>query len=258
MPRVAALCFDLFDTLVDLRMEHLPRLVHGGPEEDRPARPSTARALHEAVCERTQIAYEAFARALGEVDRTLREPRYREGRELPTLERFVRLAELLALDAPDLPDRLTEIHMGLLVRQVEVPEHHAAVLGALRERVPLAVCSNFSHTPTAERVLRETGLLDRFDAVVVSETLGIRKPRREIFDAVAQALGLAPAEILHVGDRLEADVAGAAAAGMQTAWLTRRVSDPEAALRAYEGPPPDIVVKDVRELAPVVGGGSDT
>ena len=51
-----------------------------------------------------------------------------------------------------------------------------------------------------------------------------------------------------VGDSLDADVAGAAQLGMRTAWLTRRVRDPEAALREYEGPKPDHVIVDLREL----------
>ena len=54
--------------------------------------------------------------------------------------------------------------------------------------------------------------------------------------------------MLHVGDSLDADVAGAAPLGMATAWLTRRVRDPEAALREYAGPKPDHVIADLGEL----------
>jgi FMN phosphatase YigB (HAD superfamily) len=35
------------------------------------------------------------------------------------------------------------------------------------------------------------------------------------------ALGLAAHEVLHVGDSLTADVAGARAAGIRTAWINR-------------------------------------
>jgi hypothetical protein len=60
---------------------------------------------------------------------------------------------------------------------------------------------------------------------VVSDAFGLRKPRAEIFAEVVTRLGVAPAETLHVGDSLRADVAGAANAGLRTAWITRRVSD---------------------------------
>jgi FMN phosphatase YigB (HAD superfamily) len=51
-----------------------------------------------------------------------------------------------------------------------------------------------------------------------------------------------------VGDSLRADVAGAAQLGMRTAWLTRRVKDPRAALAAHEGPAPDFTIADLAEL----------
>ena len=72
--------------------------------------------------------------------------------------------------------------------------------------------------------------------------MGLRKPRREIFEAVLARLGVAPEQALHVGDSLRADVVGAAGLGMRTAWLTRRVRDPRAALEAYDGPAPDFIV----------------
>jgi putative hydrolase of the HAD superfamily len=78
--------------------------------------------------------------------------------------------------------------------------------------------------------------------------VGWRKPRREIFEALLGDLGLAPGDVLHVGDNLEADVGGAAALGMRTAWLTRRVSDPSAARERYPGPPPDFTIADLAEL----------
>jgi putative hydrolase of the HAD superfamily len=118
--------------------------------------------------------------------------------------------------------------------------------------VRLAVCSNFSHGETARFVLEQAGLLEHFDPVVISEDVGIRKPRAEIFEAVLERLGAAPAEVIHVGDSLTADVAGAATLGMRTAWLTRRVRDPEAALRDYEGPAPDHVIEDLAGLEPLL------
>ena len=102
-------------------------------------------------------------------------------------------------------------------------------------------------------MLEQAGLLEHFDPVVISEDVGIRKPRAEIFQAVLAGVGVAPAQVLHVGDSLDADVSGAAPLGMATAWLTRRVRDPEAALREYEGPKPDHVIGDLAELEPLLG-----
>ena len=43
-------------------------------------------------------------------------------------------------------------------------------------------------------------------------------------------LGVKEHEVLHVGDSLKADVAGAADLGIPTVWITRRIKEPEKAL----------------------------
>ena len=243
-PRVAAVVFDLFDTLVDLHMERLAPLEHGGVRIA-----GTAPALHETLARSVpDVTFDVFVDALSRVDREFRESRYARGLELPTQERFTVLLERLAVPDEALVLRLVEVHMAALRAQVRAIEHHPRVLADLHARVPLALCSNFSHSETALRVLREAGLDMHLDAVVVSDAAGIRKPRPEIFQAVLDALGTAPEATLHVGDNLSADVAGAAAVGMRTAWLTRRVPDPEARLRDYTGPPPDHRIEDLSEL----------
>ena len=59
-------------------------------------------------------------------------------------------------------------------------------------------------------------------------------------------LGVAPAEILHVGDRLDADVAGAHAVGMRAALFTAGNA------RSHPAPPgakpPDFVFADYPAL----------
>lgn len=245
---IRAVLFDLFDTLVDLPLAGLPRVPIAGRMT-----PSTSGALHEAVAARAPIAFDAFLDALAAVDREWRLSAYAEGRELPTLERFTRLAGRLGLADADLPAALTAIHMGLIADLARTPGHHAAFLGGLRGRFRLGVCSNFSHSPTALAVLDRADLRSCFDAVVISHDVGLRKPRREIFHAALDALGVAASEALHVGDNLEADVAGAAALGIRTAWVTRRVSDTAAALGRYRGPAPEFVVADLADLARILG-----
>ncbi len=251
-PPLRAVVFDLFDTLVDENREQLPELSVLGHRIR-----STHGMLHAALAERSDVDFDHFARALRDVDRSVRDTLLREGRELPTLERFRRLAERLGTDDPELPAILTCVHMGGLRRAAAPVPHHAGVLGALRGRFRIGLCSNFSHAPTARAVLADAGLLDHFDAVVISEEIGLRKPRREIFESTLTQLRVDPEETLHVGDNLAADVSGAAALRIRTAWITRRVRDPEAALRAHRGPAPDWIVEDLSELTallPEAGG----
>jgi putative hydrolase of the HAD superfamily len=68
------------------------------------------------------------------------------------------------------------------------------------------------------------GLLEFFDAVVISWDLGCAKPDPRLFQQAARQLRLDPAHILHVGDDEEDDFHGARAGGFQARLLDRRNS----------------------------------
>jgi HAD superfamily hydrolase (TIGR01549 family) len=241
-----AITFDLFDTLVDLFMEGLPEVTVEGQRVR-----STYGLLYEAAARRADIPFETFARELRLVDREVWDARNR-GLEFPTLDRFRRLVQRLALDVLDLAEELTAIHMGKIREQAGVLQHHEEVLGELHRELRIGVCSNFSHTPTALEVLRDARLLPHLDAVVISEEVGIRKPKREIFEETLRRLGARPEETIHVGDRLDADVAGAAALGMRSVWITRRSREPDRQLREHAGPKPSAVIRDLAELPALI------
>jgi FMN phosphatase YigB (HAD superfamily) len=245
---VRAVVFDLFDTLVDLPMDTLPRVAIGGREI-----PSTMGALHGALSERADVAFGDFARVVMAVDREWRAVYWERDRELPTDERFARVVAALGLDDPALPQILTGVHMGMIESIATTPSHHPALLAALRERYRIGLCSNFSWAPAARTVLGAGGLGASFDAVLISHEHGLRKPRREIFAATLDELGVAPDEAVHVGDNLSADVGGASALGIRTVWITRCVGDPAAALAKHTGPRPDHVIADLTELEALLG-----
>lgn len=165
------------------------------------------------------------------------------------MDRFVAFARRLGCDDADsLAAELTRIHMRALRDAVTVPDHHELVLMTLARQFRLGLCSNFSDGETARAVVAAAGFLPHLRSLVISEEVGIRKPRPEIFEAVAKELELEPREILHVGDSLKADIAGAAALGMRTVWLTRRIREPEQELARYAGPRPDFALDDLRDL----------
>lgn len=74
-----------------------------------------------------------------------------------------------------------------------------------------------------EGKIRATGLADLVDGWVVSEAVDVRKPDPAIFRALAQHLRC-DLQGWIIGDSLEHDVAGGAAAGLNTAWVSS--SDP--------------------------------
>ena len=88
-----------------------------------------------------------------------------------------------------------------------------ALLDWLRGRYRLAVVSNFDYTPTVRRILAESGILGRFETVVVSDAVGWRKPRPDIFQRALADMGVGAGDCLFVGDRPDIDVAGAKGVG---------------------------------------------
>ena len=69
--------------------------------------------------------------------------------------------------------------------------------------------------------VKAMGLAGYFKAGLSAQVFGVGKPDRRIFEAAAQAAGVPPDEVLHIGDDAELDVLAALACGMQTAWVNR-------------------------------------
>lgn len=70
------------------------------------------------------------------------------------------------------------------------------------------------------RKLAHLNIADRFDAVVVSETLGIKKPDRRIFDHALTALDVPASAAWFVGDHPKNDIGGAVNSGCRAFWIS--------------------------------------
>jgi putative hydrolase of the HAD superfamily len=119
-------------------------------------------------------------------------------------------------------------------------------LAALADALPgvrLGIVTNGEGEPQRAK-LAAIGLTDRFPVFVASADVGMRKPQPEIFLFACERLGVDPSASAHVGDRLDLDAQGAAAAGLRGVWLDR----------AGGGAAPAGVVRigDLRELPATV------
>lgn len=85
--------------------------------------------------------------------------------------------------------------------------------------LPVCVVSNID-TKDIEAAAAAHGW--SFENLITSEMLRSYKPRPEMFLAGLDRLGMKPAEVLHVGDSLSADIRGASAVGMDTAWINQK------------------------------------
>lgn len=244
MARYAAVLFDLFDTLVLFDRERLPLVQIDG----RPVH-STAGDVHEILRTHAphvtlEACYEALLTSWREAERR----RALDHREVSAPERFAHLFACLALDPPrGLAHALIEAHRRGLTGAAEFPTHHGPLLEHLARGHRLAVVSNFDYTPTALGILERAGVRDLFTAVVVSDEIGWRKPRREIFDAALARLGVGAADALFVGDRADIDVLGAQRVGMHAAWINREGAPLPADVEA-----PEFEIHDLAELRDIL------
>lgn len=85
-------------------------------------------------------------------------------------------------------------------------------------RVPVVVVSNIDRHDI-EAAIDHHGLV--FEHVVTSEDVRSYKPRPELFAAGLQLVDCRPDRVLHVGDSLTSDVAGALGLGIPVAWVNR-------------------------------------
>ena len=68
------------------------------------------------------------------------------------------------------------------------------------------------------------GLQHYFEFALCARDIGRPKPHPDLFTAACARLNATPEQVVHVGDHLEHDIAGAAAAGLRTIWLNRERS----------------------------------
>ncbi|WP_254863750.1 HAD family hydrolase [Halovivax gelatinilyticus] len=101
------------------------------------------------------------------------------------------------------------------------------VLEHARDRTDAVALITNGSRPTQSQKLDALGVADAFDATVfVDPADGVPpKPDPVPFERALSALGTDPGRAIHVGDALYADVAGANAVGMDSAWLATASSE---------------------------------
>jgi putative hydrolase of the HAD superfamily len=123
------------------------------------------------------------------------------------------------------------VRRALLAALVFVPYPDVVpALGALRARgLKLVVASNWDCS--LPEWLRRAGLWDLIDGAASSAAAGAPKPAPAVFTAALAIAGVEAHAAVHVGDSLEADIAGATAAGIR-AILIQREGRPPAGVEA--------------------------
>jgi len=221
---VRALLLDVDDTIVDTQ----EAMVVAGTEAAAAIWPHRA-AEHRAMAQRYYDDPERWF------------PRYASGDVAFEVMRAGRLAEVAAafgLVVPDGAHRSYEEAYAPAFRSAQrlFPDVPGLLAAAEDERLPVALLTNSAQAPTRVK-LEALDLVDRFDVVVTTDTLGFGKPDPRVYLEACRLLGAEPDRVLCIGDSIEWDVLGAEAAGLRAVWLDREgrgTSEPVVAVRGLD------------------------
>ena len=198
---IRAISFDLDDTLYDNRpvIEHAERWMVAHMRDRYLETAMFDRAWWQRLKLQIQQEQPALADDVSLCRRMLLQRGLMEGG----------MAEAVARqEAESVFDHFLEVRS-----QVAVPETTHRVLSALAQKYPLVVISN------GNVLLERLGLDGHFQHVLKAGGGFRMKPAPDLFHDMARRLGLPPSQILHVGDDVTTDVAGAVHNGYRSAWL---------------------------------------
>ncbi|NHN54291.1 HAD family hydrolase [Calidifontibacter sp. DB0510] len=181
------------------------------------------------------------------------EAAWQRSREDHTSASIESIAEAAGLDPAD------ERHTAGLIGHQEFWKEHTftdplvrPTWEALRDMgIRIGVLSNTLWTGGYHRAIFERdGVAELIDGEVYSSEIPWTKPHPQAFRAAADAVGVAVAESVYVGDRLFEDVHGAQGAGMRAIWVPH--SDIPVAQRVETGATPDAVAQEISDVVRIV------
>jgi FMN phosphatase YigB (HAD superfamily) len=222
-----AVIFDLFDTLVDFNRALIPVVTIDGREIH-----TTAGETYTVLAEYApHTTFEMYYQALSAVTKALLAIRERDHIEIPARRRYELLCARLGMrrDATveQCIDAMLATHHRYMHDSTICPPERTQVVETLKARYPLGLLSNFDSAATGMKILATHGLRPYFSPIHISEAICYRKPRREAFLHTAEAMGVAPQDVLFIGDTFALDVVGAKGAGMDVAWFDRQKTPPD-------------------------------
>jgi len=115
-----------------------------------------------------------------------------------------------------------------------------------RYRIAVATNATVSDRPMILRALERVGLVDLVSELFCHRELLVKKSDAAFWEAVVKRLGVAPDELIMVGDDLAEDVLAPRRCGIRSVWFNwKRVAAPAGLELA--------VIESLRELLPLVG-----
>jgi HAD superfamily hydrolase (TIGR01549 family) len=206
--------------------------------------------LHKALCEAGLTTNtETFMRAYAEAHEKYRIVRYEKLREITNA---IWVSEALHNAGCKVTSEDSRLKAALnvffqdFIDSLELRPHAKKLMKTAASNCKVGLVSNFTYAPAIYASLRKFRINQFFHAVLISETVGWRKPHRTIFDEALKKLQAKAEDTVFVGDSLTEDICGAKAVGMRTIFVASHFNT-LAELQEC-GAKPEFVFRNLKEI----------
>jgi len=236
MPCAKAVIFDYVGTLVNCRSYTME---------------ASKEKLYKAlVNEGLDVAEEKFIEAYTVANEKYRKVRYGQLREVTNA---VWVAEALCnlgfqvTPADSRVEAALNVFFQDFIGTLELREGAKNLIKQAMQQCRVGLISNFTHAPVIYKSLRHLGINGFFNAVVVSEENGWRKPSSHIFQDALNKLKVQACEAVYIGDSPIEDIKGAKQAGLKTVFVPSQFNTLKDLSDSLQKP--DFIVKDLQSIS---------
>ena len=136
---------------------------------------------------------------------------------------------------------LNAIYLNHRFEDIELYPDVIPTFDVLTQHYKLGLLSNGNTYPG------RCGLADYFSFVIFAQDVQVEKPDPKIFEITVQQAGCEFSQLMHVGDSLENDVAGAQNCGAHAVWLNREGTQNRTYIQ------PDYEIRSLTEIPAILG-----
>src|SRR5665647_3227694 len=184
-----AVIFDYIGTLVNCRNYSMD---------------ASKQKLYKALLsEGFDVAEDQFLAAYGLAHEKYRKVRYEQLKEVTNAvwvaEALCNLSFEVTADDPRIKAALNVFFQDF-IDALELREGAKKLIKQAQQRSKVALISNFTYAPVIYKSLRKVGINEFFNAVIVSEEVGWRKPSCRIFQDALNRLQVKASEAVYIGD----------------------------------------------------------
>lgn len=205
--------------------------------------------LHDALCEAGLVTEKAqFMEAYTKAHEKYRKVRYEQLREVTNAiwvsEALNTIGCKTTVDDAKLKTALNVFFQDF-IDSLKLRPYAKELIKNTSAQCKIALVSNFTYAPAIHASLRKLKIKHFFNAIVVSEAIGWRKPHRIIFENALRRLRVEPEEAVFIGDSPLEDVDGAKSLGLRSVFVASCFNSLREVRKCSLKP--DLVCKDLRE-----------